>query len=102
MFTDRRVLEIDRLTSARRFGDAFIPTPSDEAAPSTDIILASKSLRMFSALQAALSQSGADLEATDSAGDLVDPELLHFKLWLTSNELAGPGPVMPVTPAAGP
>ncbi len=100
--TDRRVLEMDRLTSARRFGDAFIPTPSDEAGPSTGIILASKSLRMFSALQAALSQSGADLEATDSAGDLVDPELLHFKLWLTSNELPALGPVMPVVPSAGP
>jgi murein DD-endopeptidase MepM/ murein hydrolase activator NlpD len=100
--TDRRVLEIDRLTSARRFGDGFIPTPSDEAGPSTDIILASRSLRMFSALQNALSQSGADLEATDSAGDLVDPELLHFRLWLTSNELPGLGPTLPVAPHAGP
>ncbi len=100
--TDRRVLEIDRLTSARRFGDGFIPTPSDEAGPSTDILLASRSLRMFSALQAALSQSGADLEATDSAGDLVDPELLHFRLWLTSNELPGLGPTLPVAPHAGP
>ncbi|MDQ3784250.1 MAG: M23 family metallopeptidase [Actinomycetota bacterium] len=100
--TDRRVLEIDRLTSARRFGDGFIPTPSDEAGPSTDILLASRSLRMFSALQAALSRSGSDLEATDSAGDLVDPELLHFRLWLSSNELPGFGPTSPAAPHVGP
>ena len=96
--TDRRVLEIDRLTSARRFGDGFIPVPSDESGPPTDIILASRSLRMFSTLQAALSQSGADLEATDSAGDLVDPELLHFRLWLTSNELSLLWTTLPVAP----
>ncbi len=100
--TERRVLEIDRLTSARRFGDAFIPAPSDDAGPSTEILVASRSLRMFSALQAALSQPGADLEATDSAGDLVDPELLHFRLWLTSNELPRLGTVMPAVPRADP